>query len=344
MHCEARRIEGRFPQYHPWPWVTPDVPGGRNLEETMVCRMLRNGKLCFAVLVTGLAAFTHPVKAQEKSQATFASPDEAVKALVSAAKAQDTRELTRIFGASSRTMVESGDPVEDKDNLKQFVERAEKNVSITGEGKTRMVYFGLVKWPLPFPLRNSSGKWYFDSQQGRREAVKRRVGQNEIEAMQVCRAIAAAEKIYIQADRNNDGVMEYATKFRSKPGQQNGLYWESKPGEPESPLGPLIARAESEGYQGHLYHSPYHGYFFRILQGQGPHALGGAHSYIVNGHMLSGYAILAHPAHWGSSGVMTFILNQDGKLYERNLGPQTAQLVPAVKVYDPDRNWHLVKE
>ena len=301
-------------------------------------------KIGLTVWAVALISLTGAADAQERSQATFASPDEAVKALVSAARAQSASELIHIFGPGSKTMVESGDPIEDKDNRKQFVERADKKVSIVDQGNAKTVYFGMSRWPLPFPLKSHDGKWYFDAKQGRQEVLKRRVGQNEIEAMQVCRAIAAAERTYFQADRNGDGVLEYSTRFRSKPGQKDGLYWETPPGKAESPLGPLLAKAEGEGYAGHLYHAPYHGYYFRILQGQGPHALGGAHSYLVNGHMISGYAVLAHPAHWGSSGVMTFILNQDGRLYERNLGPNTGQLVPLVKQFDPDRNWHLVKE
>ena len=208
-------------------------------------------------------------------------------------------------------------------------------------------------WPSPIPIVKDGRKWRFDTAAGIDEILDRRIGRNELSAIMTCRAYVVAQwEYYTEArDTDRDGLAVYAQHFISTPGQRNGLYWEVPEGGAPSPLGSLVAEARAEGYAPGMAKSaeapkrtPYHGYFFRILKAQGPHAPGGKFSYVINGNMIAGYALLAYPAKWGSSGVMTFIVNQQGRVYEKNLGPETAELAAAVTEYDPDPTWKLVEE
>ena len=200
------------------------------------------------------------------------------------------------------------------------------------------LYVGAKNWPMPIPLAHKGHDWYFDTPAAEREILYRRVGRNEISAIRVCQALVTAEKEY-----RHDRPDAYALKILSDQGQHNGLYWQVAAGEPQSPIGPLVASAEAEGYNAHP-HTPYRGYRFRILTQQGSHAPGGAHSYIVDGKMTEGFAIAAYPAQYRSSGVMTFIVGTDGVVYQKDLGTQTASLATALKRYDPDSSWHMAEE
>jgi hypothetical protein len=188
--------------------------------------------------------------------------------------------------------------------------------------------------------------WVFDTEKGRQEILNRRIGENELNTIQTCLAFVDAQREYAIKDRDRNGLLEYAQKFLSDPGKKNGLYWQAKAGEPQSPLGPLAARARSEGYQGKQAGGgpvPYHGYYYRILTAQGKNAPGGAYSYLVKGKMIGGFALVAYPAEYGNSGVMTFIVNHDGKVFQKNLGKNTAATAKGMKEYDPDKSWEEVK-
>ena len=203
--------------------------------------------------------------------------------------------------------------------------------------------------PFPFPWSKQDGQWLFDVEAGKEEILNRRIGANELGAIQVCRAYVQAQREYASADRNGDEVLEYAQHLRSTPGAHDGLYWSTRTGDELSPLGPLVAQARGEGYRQQTKiltdeQSPYHGYYFRILTRQGKHAPGGKYNYIINGHMIAGFALVAWPAEWGNTGVMTFIVNQRGKVYQKNLGPKTPSIAKAMTTYDPDTTWTLAKE
>ncbi|MGH8508221.1 MAG: DUF2950 family protein, partial [Gammaproteobacteria bacterium] len=198
----------------------------------------------------------------------------------------------------------------------------------------------------PIPMVKSGNGWQFDVEQGREEVLNRRIGRNELSALGVLNGYVEAQFEYANADRNGDGVSEYAQKLRSEPDKFDGLFWDAAPGQPPSPLGPLVAEARAEGYRVSSRangRSPYHGYYYRILTRQGSHAPGGKYDYVINGRMIAGFGMLAFPAEYGSSGVMTFIVNHQGKIYQKDLGPKTAQIVGALKEYDPDSSWELVE-
>ena len=195
---------------------------------------------------------------------------------------------------------------------------------------------------MPIPVVEQGNRWHFDTQASAQKIIDRRVGRNELNVIEVCRAYVAAQREYASKDRLGDGLHEYAQTLESNSGQHDGLYWDAAAGEEQSPFGPLVARARVEGYTGEGRHgrsAPYHGYYFRILTSQGPHAPGGARNYLVGGHMTGGFALLASPAKWGDSGIMSFLVNQDGIVFQKNLGPDTAQLARQITQYDPDLGW-----
>ena len=208
---------------------------------------------------------------------------------------------------------------------------------------------GADAWPFPIALIQQDGKWHFDTEGGKEEILNRRIGRNELDTIRVCRAYVEAQRDYASEDHTGAGVLEYARHLRSTPGQHDGLYWHAEPGEEVSPLGPLIAQAHSEGYRHESKimtekQVPYHGYYFKVLTRQGQRAPGGKYDYIINGHMIAGFALVAWPAEWGNSGVMTFIINQQGKVYERNLGAKTSVLAGRMTTYDPGPDWKPVSE
>jgi len=218
-----------------------------------------------------------------------------------------------------------------------------------GEGKAKLV-IGEKKWPFPVPIVKKGNSWLFDTESGREEILNRRIGHNELLAVHACRAYAEAQREYYgMAEPDGDQIPKYAQHMISTPGNKNGLYWPTAVGEKESPLGPLVAKAKEEGYmqprkEGERGPRPFHGYYFRILKSQGPNAPGGKFNYVINGNMVAGYALVAYPARWGVSGVMTFIINQRGRVYQKNLGPKTAEIARKLTRYNPDLTWKLVAE
>ncbi len=279
----------------------------------------------------------------------FSSPQAAVEALKAAAEARDTNALHAIFGPAAHGLV-SADVVEAAEERELFLRRLQEKVNLVPESESRdVLQLGADGWPFPVPLVKQDGQWHFDTEAGAEEILNRRIGSNELGAIAVCRAYVEAQREYASVDRNGDQVLEYAQHLRSAPGAHDGLYWSTRTGDELSPLGPLVALARIEGYRQKTKilteeQSPYHGYYFKILTRQGKHTPGGKYSYIINGHMIGGFALVAWPAEWGNTGVMTFIVNQQGKVFQKNLGLRTASIAKAMTTYDPDQNWAAVKE
>ncbi len=273
---------------------------------------------------------------------SFASPEEGVNALVSAVASNDQAMLRAILGPHSRKLVSSGDPVADEHNREAFLKafREANNLVLEDDTKATLV-IGKDEWPLPIPLVKSAGRWRFDARQGESEIIARRIGRNELAAIQVCLAIVDAENEYAAQVRAGEGVPYYAARFLSTPGNHDGLYWETQADEPPSPLGPLIAAAALEGYakSEHRPLAPYHGYYYKILTSQGADAPGGAYDYFVKGKMVGGFAVIAYPARYGASGIMSFIVNHDGVVYEKNLGRNSAPIAAGLKSFNPDASW-----
>jgi hypothetical protein len=276
---------------------------------------------------------------------TFASPQEAGKALSDAAASQNQNVILQIFGPGSEAVLYSGDAAEDKASLDGFVKAYQvMNRWRKLSDDTQLLLVGADNQAFPLPLmRNAAGQWYFDAAAGKEELLARRIGQDEIAAMAVCGAIADAQNEYFT--QKHDGVKQYARKFISDAGGQNGLYWQSPQGSPRSPLGPLVAYATAEGYKVEPNkHRPFYGYYFTILDKQGSYAKGGAKNYIVDGKMTQGFAVVAYPAEYGNSGVMTFAINQNGVLLQKDLGKDTSQAATAITEFDPDSGWTILGE
>jgi hypothetical protein len=280
-------------------------------------------------------------------QELFGSPEEAVKALVSALKANDTKKLLAIFGPHGKPLISSGDEVADQAGRERFAKAYDEMNQLEKKDDSRVIlHVGSEDWPFPVPIMKQGNSWYFNTSEGKDEVLNRRIGRNELNAMQVCLAVVDAQKDYASEDRDGDGVLEYAGKFLSDPGKKNGLYWPVVEGEKPSPLGPLAAKASGEGYAkktGKSRPVPYHGYYYRILTAQGKNAPGGVRDFLVKGKMIGGFAVVAYPAEYGNSGVMSFMVNQDGVVYEKNMGSKTAQTVRAMKTFDPDETWKRVE-
>ena len=275
----------------------------------------------------------------------FASPNDAVNALAAAARNNDTNAIHLIFGPAGHELV-SPDVVQVTEEFQVFVQRlGEKTQLINNSESNATLEIGADGWPFPIPLVKEGAQWRFDTTAGREEILARRVGRDELGAINVCTAYVDAQHEYAGQDRMGDGVLAYAQFLRSTPGTRDGLFWPAKqPGEELSPLGPLIARARVEGYQRTAKmlddeQAPYHGYYFKILTRQGKHAPGGKFNYVINGRMIAGFALVAWPAEWGDTGVMTFVVNQQGKVWQKNLGPGTANTAKAITSYDPDDTW-----
>ena len=275
----------------------------------------------------------------------FASPGDAVHALVAAATNQDTNALHLIFGPAGQELI-SPDVVQATEEYQLFVDRlTEKTECVTNSDSQVTLQIGADGWPFPIPLVKQDGQWFFDSAAGKAEILARRIGMDEIGAINVCNAYVDAQREYAGEDRQGDGVLAYAQFLRSTPGTHDGLFWPTnQPGESLSPLGPLVAQARVDGYHRTAKMlndeaAPYHGYYFKILSRQGRHAPGGKFNYLINGRMIAGFALVAWPAEWGNTGVMTFIVNQQGKIYQKDLGPRTAKIAKAMTAYDPDESW-----
>ena len=272
-------------------------------------------------------------------QRTFATPEEAGRALVEALDSDDNRAIYAVLGKGSGAVFRSGDPVEDEATRTAIAAayRIRVKYETAGDAKATLL-LGDKDYPFPYPLVKVPAGWQFDAKGGAEEIVNRRIGANELAAINVCLAYVDAQREYVLRDRDNNGLLEYAQKLESAPGKQDGLYWATKEGEPPSPLGPLAARARKEGYVKGT-DAPYHGYLYKILNAQGKDARGGAYDYIVDGKMIGGFALVAYPARWGVSGVMTFVCNHDGVVYEKNLGRESAAIAAKMTVYNPDATW-----
>jgi hypothetical protein len=278
--------------------------------------------------------------AADLKQKTFKSPDEAVKTLIESVRSKDKEELLAIFGQSGKEIISSGDEVADREMGKRFVKAYEEANKVVRESDTKMVlHVGKQGYPFPIPIVKKGELWFFDTQAGKEEILNRRIGRNELSTIQVCQAYVDAQREYARRGRVG-GLMEYAQRFASSPGKRDGLYWEAKEGEEESPLGPLVSRAVKEGYtQKGDKPTPYHGYYYRILKAQGKNAPGGDYDYMVKGKMIGGFAMVAYPAQYGVSGIMTFIVNHDGVVYEKDLGKETEKVAGAMKKFNPDKTW-----
>ncbi len=294
-------------------------------------------------LLAGLAWAAAPASAAAVAQKTFATPEQAVEALVSAARSDKTSELVTILGPEGKPLVYSGDPVADKEGRAKFVAAYDEANKVVQESDDKAALeIGQAEWPFPIPIVKAGDGWRFDTKAGAREILARRIGRNELSTIEVCRAFVDAQREYAAAGGSGSGLREYAQRFMSTPGKHDGLYWQIAEGEAESPMGPLVASARAEGYGGKGSggkRSPYHGYYYRILTKQGKHAPGGAYDYIVKGHMIGGFALVAFPAKYGDSGVMTFLVNQDGVVYEKDLGPDTPAIARRMTAFDPDSSW-----
>jgi hypothetical protein len=282
-----------------------------------------------------------PVFAQEAKQKVFGSPEEAMKALVETARSGERKDVLAILGPEGEDIISSGDEVADKNTLEQFVKSYQEKVDFVKEKEEWVsVIMGKDNWPFPIPIVKKGEGWMFDTKAGREEVLNRRIGSNELSAIRVCLGYVDAQQEYASTDREQDGIIQYAQKFASDTYRRNGLYWEPAEGEIPSPVGPFAARAAAEGYRRAADKpTPYHGYYYKILKGQGKSAPGGAYHYVINGHMVAGFALVAWPAEYGVSGVMTFLVNQNGTVYEKDLSPKTEGIVKAMTLYNPDRTW-----
>jgi len=295
----------------------------------------------FVLLALSLASSSVPMFAQQPGQQTFRSVEDAGRALFTAMRSPDDRALMGILGPAGNDIVSSGDPIEDLDARTGFtVKYQEMHRFVTEPNGTVTLVVGAENWPLPIPLVNKIGAWYFDTQAAKDEILFRRIGKNELAAIQACGDLVDAQRQYY--DRApDDYAKEYAQKLVSDAGKHNGLYWVETGDQFDSPINPLIAYArQNRGADQVGAHVPFNGYFFRILTSQGPHAPGGAKDYVVNGKMTLGFAFVAYPAEYRSSGVMTFIVGKSGTIYEKDLGPNTSKLAEAMTAFEPDSTWH----
>lgn len=285
-----------------------------------------------------------PALAARSAQRSFASPEEAAQALAAAVKANSSKAMLEVLGRDAQPLISSGDPVADQKIRDRFVHSYDEAHSLVpGQDGDTVLQIGTENWPFPIPLVKSDAGWRFDAKAGREEILDRRIGANEIFAIQACLAYVDAQREYYQRDPDHVALLHYAQKLQSSPGKRDGLYWDAKPGEEESPLGPHFARARAEGYEGAGKGAPYHGYYFHILTAQGPAAPGGAYDYLAHGKMIGGFALIASPAKWDNSGVMTFVVNQDGVVFQKDLGPDTAKAARTIKTFNPDDTWKRVE-
>jgi len=293
------------------------------------------------LIILTLAFFAGSAVAKTTAtQKTFGSPDDALQALVAAVKNNNDKELVAILGPGSGDLISSGDKVDDKMGKERFLKSYEEKNSIEASGDNKaVIHIGSQDRIFPIPVVKKGNRWLFDTKAGKEEILCRRVGRNELNVMDVLNAYSDAQREYASKDRNGNGILEFAQRLISTKGKKDGLYWDAKEGEDESPFGPLVAKASAEGYK----EQPFHGYYFKIIKAQGPHAKGGAFDYVARGHMVLGFGLLAYPAKYGSSGIMTFMVNQEGVIYQKDLGRNTGKAVTGIR-YDPDKTWKKAEE
>ena len=304
-----------------------------------------NAALILVAIVLALVLFAATATAADKApvQRTFATPDEAVAALASAVKADKLSELRAVLGNAGGTL-SSGDKVADRAAANAFVAEYDAKHAVTVNGDKAELVIGKDDFPFAFPLVKTGDRWRFDTAAGIDELNARRIGANELNTIKVLQAIVDAQQEYASEDRNGDGVIEYARRIISTQGKRDGLYWKTKAGEAPSPLGELVAQASGEGYGKDKSKGPkpFHGYVFKSLKGQAKTATSAATDYVVRGRAIGGFAVVAYPSKYGNSGIMTFIVNQDGTVYEADLGPSTAEKAGAMTKFDPGKGWSAV--
>jgi hypothetical protein len=279
---------------------------------------------------------------QNVTQKVFTTPQQAADALIASTANYEVNSLLQIFGADGKDFVSSSDPVRDKQYAEAFAAKAREKSSVTVDPKNRtraLLTVGNDDWPLPIPIVSKGGKWYFDSKQGHQEIVYRRIGANELDAIQICRGFVEAQTEYASEIHDDSGVNQYAQKIFSSPGKHDGLYWQNSDGTPGGPVGEAVARAIQEGYSANG-HSGYHGYYFKVLRGQGPAARLGQLDYVINGVMIGGFALVAVPVEYRVTGVKTFLVSYDGVVYEKDFGPDSLNIVSRMERYNPDKTWH----
>ena len=283
-----------------------------------------------------------PQPTPEPGQETFASAQAASQALVAAVEKNDNPGLLKILGSDAKDILSAGDETQDRQDRQMFVQKyKEMHRLLTEPDGLTTLYIGAENWPAPIPLAHDGNRWFFDAAAGRQEILYRRIGRNELTVIQLCGELVDAQHEYYAGSHDGEPAHQYAPKITSDPGKHNGLYWPAASGAAESPLGPLVAAAEQSGNHKHSEHriQPFHGYYFRVLKKQGPGAVGGAMNYVVNGRMTRGFAFLAYPAEYRSSGVMTFLVNMHGVVYQKDLGPKTAKIAKSMKEYGRDATW-----
>ncbi|MCD4786210.1 MAG: DUF2950 domain-containing protein [Candidatus Eremiobacteraeota bacterium] len=284
---------------------------------------------------------------KDNYQKYFKTPEEAVKALLTACKSDDAKMMLDIFGHKHKNLVVTSDKAREKMIRVKFHKMAgEMNKLEKNKDGSFTLLVGKDGWPLPIPLVKEAKGWRFNTEAGEEEIINRRIGENELKAIAVCLAYWEAQQEYFEKDRDTDEVLEYAQKFVSSEGKKDGLYWpvDPKSGEELSPFGPIAAKSQEYIEHRKEAGTPFFGYYYKILTGQGANAPGGKHSYIINGNMIAGFALVAYPADYGSSGVMTFVVNHQGKAYEKDLGKDTAKIVGQMKEYNLDKTWKLIEE
>jgi hypothetical protein len=320
--------------------ITTAMEAGMKFQERRIA-VRQSARLLIAILF-GVLVATGAHAAAATVQKSFTTPDDAVNVLVQAVKT-GSRSATLAALGDAGEWLSSREAAADRATVKRFVSAYEEKHAIVRDGDKARLMIGRDEFPFAFPLVKSGERWRFDTASGKEELLARRIGANELSAIKVLQAIVDAESEYASEDRDGDGVLAYAQRFASRPGKRDGLYWRGKTGEPQSPLGALVAQAASEGYkQGDGPRTPYHGYFYRMLKGQGKSAESGAFDYVVRGRGIAGFGVVAYPAKYGNSGIMTFIVNQDGKIYQTDLGPGTKARAEGMQRFDPGEGWSAV--
>lgn len=299
---------------------------------------------CLSLLTAGCASTGEPRSAPPLLAAGYDSPQAAADALVAALRAWSADDLREVLGDDVDRVLFSGDEVHDRNAADRFVKAYDQKHQLLKDAKgNHTLVVGTDDWPLPIPITfdAESKVYFFDTDAGAEEIINRRIGRNELDAIEVCRAIVDAQREYAVLDPDGDGVPEYARKIVSDEGKKNGLFWPIAEGQTPSPLGPLIADAVAEGYRSGTAGTPrpYHGYYYRLLSGQGPHATGGARDFIINGRMIGGFAVVAFPAEYGESGIMTFIVSHEGQVLQKDFGDDTEKVAKAMTIFDPDPTW-----
>jgi len=309
--------------------------GNMNKKAAWIRQTLQALALC-------VAAYSSLALAAE--QRHFASPAEGARALMKAIQSHDRVKIKRVLGPEGDMLVSSGDEVADKRDREAFIKAYRQRHKLVQDSDSQVtLVIGNNEWPLPIPLVKSGKGWYFDTDKGDDEILARRIGRNEISAVKVLLEIVDSQREYAALNRGSDGIPVYAERIISTSGKRDGLYWPTKGDEPLSPIGELVADAAVEGYTDPLQLTPYHGYLYRILASQGKDAPGGARDYVASGKMTGGFAVIAWPARYGASGVMTFIVSQDGKVYEKNLGEKTEELAAKIVSFNPEAGWKAVE-